>query len=149
VGRPRLDMSTNMTLTRSKVKIKVTELLKFRKLHYSRSISSTILACSSKPMADYNNMGLSQLVYSLSESHLRISFSSDFKLRVMSTLQDFQRAIFPYCLSLESHGRVCHGATAPLVHGYARSPMCIVHADMTLTRSNHQPLFVQLRDQVC
>jgi len=45
VDRPRLDMRTNMTSTQSKVKIKVTEFLKFQKLHFSRSISSAILAC--------------------------------------------------------------------------------------------------------
>jgi len=32
-------MHANMILTRSKVKVKLTELLKFRKLHFSRSIS--------------------------------------------------------------------------------------------------------------
>jgi len=35
-------MRTIMTSTQSKVKIKVTELLKFQKLHLSRSISSAI-----------------------------------------------------------------------------------------------------------
>jgi len=38
-------------------KIKVTELLKFRKLHFSRSISFAILAWSSKLMVDYDIMG--------------------------------------------------------------------------------------------
>ena len=50
VGRPHLDMCTSLTSTRSKVKIKVTELLKFWKLHFSRSISSTSLVRSSKLM---------------------------------------------------------------------------------------------------
>ena len=39
-----------------KIKIKVTELLKFRKLHFSRSICS-FLAWSSKLMVDYDSMG--------------------------------------------------------------------------------------------
>jgi len=43
VGRPRPDVRTSMTSTRSKVKIKVTELLKFRKLQFSRSISCATL----------------------------------------------------------------------------------------------------------
>ena len=33
--------------------------------------------------------------------------SRDFKLCGMSTLHDFQRAKFPYCLLLESQGWVC------------------------------------------
>jgi len=45
----------HMTYTLSKVK--VTDLLKFRKLHFSTSISSSILAWSSKVMVDYDSMG--------------------------------------------------------------------------------------------
>jgi len=41
----------DVTLTRPKVKVKVTGLLNFRKLHFSTLISSAILACSSKLMA--------------------------------------------------------------------------------------------------
>jgi len=63
VGRPRPDMHTSMTSTQCKV----TELLKFRILHFSRSISSAILACSSKLMADFDDMG--PVVYSLLEPH--------------------------------------------------------------------------------
>jgi len=108
VRRPRLDMHISMTSTRSKVKIKVIELLKFRKLHYSRSISSAILVWSSKLMVDYDNMGLSlQLVGAQFFNFLPSNLSRDFKLRGMYTLHDFQRAIFPYCLKLESHARVC------------------------------------------
>ena len=46
-----------MTLTESKVNIKVTGLLKFRTLQFSRSISSAIFAWSSKLMADHHSMG--------------------------------------------------------------------------------------------
>jgi len=42
VGRPRPHMCTSVTSTRSKVK--VTELPKLRKLHFSRSVCSAILA---------------------------------------------------------------------------------------------------------
>jgi len=56
VARPRPDMRTRMTLTRSNVKVKVTELLKLRKLHFSRSISSTTFVCSSKPMVVSDSM---------------------------------------------------------------------------------------------
>ena len=41
-------MRTSVTSTRSKVKVEVTELPKLRKLHFSRSISSAVLAWSSK-----------------------------------------------------------------------------------------------------
>jgi len=52
VGRPRPDVCTRVTSTRSKVKARVTELLNFRKLYSSRSISSAILAESSKLIVD-------------------------------------------------------------------------------------------------
>jgi len=52
-GCPVCIVHDDMTLTRSKVK--VTQQLKFLKLHCSRSISSAILMCSSKLMADYDN----------------------------------------------------------------------------------------------
>jgi len=46
---------TDVTLTLSKVK--VTDLLKFRKLHYSTSTSSAILAWRSQLMGHYNSVG--------------------------------------------------------------------------------------------
>jgi len=58
-GSPTCTVHAHMTLTRSTVK--VTELQKFRKLHFSRSVSSTSLAWSSKLMVDYDNMGPSLL----------------------------------------------------------------------------------------
>jgi len=58
-------------------------------------------------MVDYDNMGPNlQRVGALFLNFLLSKLSRDFKLRAMSILQDFQRAIFPYCLRLESHGRV-------------------------------------------
>jgi len=71
VGRPRPNMPTRVTSTRSKVKVKVKELLKFRKLHFSTSISSAILAWGSKLMVGDNTMGS---FYSLSELDFGISF---------------------------------------------------------------------------
>jgi len=59
-------------------------------------------------MVDYDNMGPSLQVVGVNFLNLILSkLSHDFKLSGMSILQDFQRAIFPYCLMLESHGRVC------------------------------------------
>ena len=46
---------TDLTLTWSKVK--VTDLLKFQKLHFSTSTSSAILAWRSQLMGDYDSMG--------------------------------------------------------------------------------------------
>jgi len=59
VGGPRPDMRTSVTSTRSKVK--VTDLLQFRKLHFSTSTSSAILAWRSQLMGDCNSMGPSLL----------------------------------------------------------------------------------------
>jgi len=49
-------MRTSVMLTRSMVKIKVADLLKFQKLHlhFSMSVSSAILAGSSKLMVDFD-----------------------------------------------------------------------------------------------
>jgi len=75
---------------------------------FSMAISSAILAWSSKLMVDYDNMGpILQLLGARCLNVLLSTPSRDFKLRVMSILQDFQRAIFLCYLRLESHGRVC------------------------------------------
>jgi len=59
-------------------------------------------------MFDYDNMEPNlQLVRALFLNFLFNKLSRDFRLRGMSILQDFQRAIFFYCLGLESHGQVC------------------------------------------
>jgi len=57
-------MHTSVTLTRSKVKVKVTELPKLRKLHFCMSISSAVLVHSSKLML---TVIVWDLVYSFSE----------------------------------------------------------------------------------
>jgi len=61
-------MPTSVTSSRSKVKVevKVTELPKLRKLHYSTSVSSAVLAWSSKLMVGCDSMG-PDLDYSFSE----------------------------------------------------------------------------------
>jgi len=106
VGRPQRDMHTSMTSTRSKVK--VTEPLKFRKLHFSRSVSSLPFWRGAQ------NWWLIMITWDQSAgcrgkflNFLLSKLSHDFKLSGMLILQDFQRAIFPYCLMLESHGLVC------------------------------------------
>jgi len=58
--------------------------------------------------SDYNSMGpILQRVAAWFLNFLLSKLSCDFRLSGMSILQDFQRAIFLYCLRLESHGRVC------------------------------------------
>ena len=56
-GRGHTIAHTDVTLTWSKVKVKVTDLLKFRKLQFSTSTSSAILAWHSQLMGDYDSMG--------------------------------------------------------------------------------------------
>ena len=55
VGRSRAGMRTSVTSTQSKVK--VMELPKLRRLHFSRSISSAVLSWSSKLMVSGDSMG--------------------------------------------------------------------------------------------
>jgi len=62
------------------------------------------------------------LVYSMSEPNF-LNFLLG-KLLTSNLLQDFQGAISPYCLRLDSH-----------MARYAGSPVCIMHADMTFARS--------------
>jgi len=96
-GSPICIVHVDLTLTGSKVKIKVIELLKFQRLYFSRSVSSAILAWSSKLMVDYDIMGPSlQRVRAQFLNFLLIKLSHDFKLHRVSIVQDFQRAIFPY-----------------------------------------------------
>jgi len=95
VGRPRPDMHTSVTMTRFEVKVKVMELLKLRKLHFSRSISSAILAWSSKLTVDSDSMGpdLQLIGARCSNFHLG-KLSQEFRLRGMSIFHDIQMAIF-------------------------------------------------------
>ena len=105
VGRPRPDMRTSMTSTRSKVMVKVTELLKFRKLHHSRSISSAIFVWSSKLTVVGDSMGSGlQLVGARFLNFLLRKLSREFKLRGMSIFHEIQMAIFRYCVRLQPHG---------------------------------------------
>jgi len=108
VRRHRPDMHASMTATLSKVMVKVIELVKFRILHFSRSISSAILARSSELMVDHDSMGPRlQLVGALFSSFLLQKLSHEFILQEMSILHDFQMAIFPYCLRIESEHWTC------------------------------------------
>jgi len=57
VGRPRPDMRTCVTSARFKVKVKVMEVPKLQKLHFSRSVSSAVLVWSSKLTVVDDSMG--------------------------------------------------------------------------------------------
>jgi len=71
----------DMTLNRSKVKVKVTGLPNFRKLRFSKCISSASLPRSSKLMVDYGDMGPNlQLVGAQFLNFLPSKLSHDFKL---------------------------------------------------------------------
>jgi len=106
-GSPTHIVHVDMTLTRSKVK--VTALLKFRKLQFSRSISSAILAWSSKLMVDRDSTGPSlQLIGAQFLNFLLRKLSRELKLRGMLILHMVR---------------------------HASSPICIAHTDVTLTRS--------------
>jgi len=50
-------MRTSVTSTRSKVKVKVTELLNLRKVHFYRSIFSAVFAQSLKLMVGRHSIG--------------------------------------------------------------------------------------------
>ena len=92
VGRPRQDIWSSVTSTRSKVK--VTELLKFRKLQFSRSISSAIFAWSSKLMVVGDSMGPGlQLLGVRFWNFLLGKLSREIKLCPMSLFRDIQMAI--------------------------------------------------------
>ena len=106
VGRPRPHMRTSVTSTRSKVK--VTELRNLRKVHFSRSISSTISAWSSKLMAGGHSMGPGlQLVGARFLNFHPGKLSREFKLRPISIFDEIQMAIFRYCVMLQSRGWDC------------------------------------------
>jgi len=94
VGRPRPDMHTSVTSTRSEVKVKVIELPKLPKLHFSRSISSAVLAWSSKLTVDGDSMGPDlQLVGARCSNFHLGKLSQEFRLCGMSILHEIQMAI--------------------------------------------------------
>ena len=108
VGRPRPHMRTSVTSARSKVKVKVTELPKLRKVHFYRSISSTISAWSSKLMVGGHSMGPGlQLVGARFFNFHLGKLSREFKLRPISIFDEIQMAIFRYCVMLQSRGWAC------------------------------------------
>ena len=93
VGTSRPHMRTSVTSTRSNVK--VTVLPKLQKVHFSRSISSAVLAWSSKLMVGGHSMGPGlQLVGARFLNFLLGKLSGQFKLRRMSIFHDIQTAIF-------------------------------------------------------
>ena len=78
-------MRTSVTLTRSKVKVKVTELLNLRKLHFSGSIFSATFAWSSKVIVAGDSIGPDlQLVGARFSNFLLGKLSRQFNLRRMS-----------------------------------------------------------------
>ena len=124
VGRPRPHMRTSVTSTRSKVKVKVkvTELPNLRKLHFSRSVSSAILAWSWKLMLGGDSMGPGlQLFGTQLLNFLLGKLAQEFKVRQMSIFHELQMAIFrsAWCYS----HMVWH----------TDSSTCTVYVDLTLS----------------
>jgi len=100
VSRSRSHMRISVISTRSKIKVTVMELLKFRKLHYSRSISA-IFTGSSKLMVAGDSMGPGvQLIRARFSNFLLGKLSRDFKFPGMSIFDKFQVAIFRYCVRI-------------------------------------------------
>jgi len=98
-------MHSSVTSTRSKVKVKVMELQKLQKVHFSRSISSAILVWSSKLMVGGHSMGTGiQLVGTRFLNFLLGKLSREFKLRPMSISDVIQMAIFWWRMTLQSRG---------------------------------------------
>jgi len=88
-------MRTNVTSTQSKVKVKVTELPKLRKVYFSKSISSDVLSWSSKPLVgDHSITAGLQFVEARFLNFLLGRLSQEFKLRPMSIFHDIQMTIF-------------------------------------------------------
>jgi len=86
-------MHTSVTSTRSKVK--VTELPKLRKVHFSRPISSAVFAWSSKVMVGSGSTGPGlQLVGAGFLNFLPGKLSREFKLCPMSIFHDIPMAVF-------------------------------------------------------
>ena len=80
VGSPTCIVHADMTLTQSKVKVKVTGLSNFPKLHFFRSLSSAILV-------DHDSMGPSlEPVRAQFLNFLLRKLSREFKLCGMSIL---------------------------------------------------------------
>jgi len=87
-GSPARTVHVDVTLTRSKVKVKIMGLLKFRKmpkLHFPRPVFSVILSCSSKLIVDRDSTRPTlQLVGVRYSNFLPRRLSREFKLRGMS-----------------------------------------------------------------
>jgi len=124
VGRPRLDMRTSMTSTRPRSRS--------RSLSFWSSKNSTFLGLSPAPFwrgaqTWWLIMIIWDLVYSLSEPDFLISFSESY--HVTSDFVECRR----YMTFKEPYFSIAWGSSH--VVGYAGSPVCILRADMTLTRS--------------
>ena len=127
-GSPICIAHADMTLTWSKVNIKVTDLLKFQKLHFSTSISCTILAWSSKMMVDY---------YSFLEPDFWISpswRSRDFQVGKMLILPESTGFIsaLPEARSLWLWLQVGHNKLCMLVAMTVSPPMAIFAMSVVL-----------------
>jgi len=97
-GSPTCTVYVDVTLTRSKVKVKVMDHLNFRQLPMtalSTSISSATFAWSSKLMVDVDSMGPGlQPVGACFSNFVLGKVSLQFKLHGMSIFHDIQMATY-------------------------------------------------------
>jgi len=108
---PTCSVYIDMTLTRSKVKVKVIEHLNFRLLPITVALSPPPLgtfAWSSKLIVDIDSVGLGlQLAGARFSNVLVGKLSQKFKLPGMSIFHEIQMAIFRYCVTLHSDVLAC------------------------------------------
>jgi len=112
-------MRTSVTSTRFKVKVKVTELLKFWKLHFSRSIYSTIFTWSSKLMVGSDSMWPDLQFVGAQFLNLLLGKLSNF-----AECRYFMKFKWTY---FGTEWGCSH------IVGLAGSPSCMVYDDVTLT----------------
>ena len=107
VGRLRPHMCKSMTYTQYKVKVKDTQFVKFGKSHFSRSISFSIFAWSSKVTDGSDSYSIGpglQFVRAQFRNFIQGQLSREFKLRRMPIFYDIQMTIFRQCVRLQSDG---------------------------------------------
>jgi len=129
-GSPSHTVYVDMTLTRSNVKVKVTEHLNFQQLPINAHFQVYHLRhfrvqLKTDGWRDSMAPGL-QLVGARFSTFLLEKLPRQFKLRGMSIFHDIQTAIFPSCVTLQSRGWAC----------WYYSTTGTVLADMTLTQTD-------------
>ena len=105
---PTCTVYVDLTVTPSKVKVKVTDHLQFRQLPITAHFHVYLLRhfrVELKTDVDIDSMGPGlQLVGARFSNFLPRKLSLQFQLCPVSIFHEIQTAIFPYCVTLQSHG---------------------------------------------